>query len=224
MAVELRITSDGSHTLYLPELDETYHSLHGALQESRHVFINHGLNYFCERYPEKKIITVFEMGFGTGLNALLALQFAVQKQVQICYTTIEKFPLPEEIVKTLNYTQLSEFISYQEDFIRMHQAPAGATLDFGIFIFRKDLGDIVSYSFEQMFDVIFWDAFAPSIVPELWSSELFTRVHTFTNLGGVLTTYSSKGEVKINLRAAGFNLERLPGAPGKRHMLRALKQ
>ncbi len=222
MEVELRITSDGSHTLYLAELDETYHSLHGALQESRHVFINHGLNFFCKKNPDKKIITVFEMGFGTGLNALLTMQFAVEKQVQVRYTTIEKFPLPEEIVKTLNYTQLSEFIPYQEDFIRMHQAPAGAALNLGNFNFRKDLGDILSYSFMRMFDVVFWDAFAPSIVPELWTSELFTRLRTSMNPGGVLTTYSSKGDVKRNIRAAGFNLERLPGAPGKRHMLRAI--
>ncbi|HON19063.1 MAG TPA: tRNA (5-methylaminomethyl-2-thiouridine)(34)-methyltransferase MnmD [Salinivirgaceae bacterium] len=220
--LELRETSDGSHTLYVPELNETYHSTFGAVQESLHVFIGNGLDFWVKNNPGKTAVSVFEMGFGTGLNALLTYDYAIKNNLELYYAAIEKFPISSEWVDKLNFTKLHDLSRYDQVFSRMHRCLWNEPFDFQRFILHKICDDIKTFSFDRYYDIVFFDAFAPSVVPELWSVDVFRKINEAMNRNGVLTTYSSKGEVKRNLLSAGFSIERLQGPPGKRHMLRAI--
>ncbi len=222
-AIELVKTADGSYTLFVPDLGEHYHSMNGALQESNHVFIGHGLLHFIEKNPAAHKIRIFEMGFGTGLNALLAVKVGLEFGLTIEYTSVEKFPVSMETAQKLCYGNLFVNKSLSLYFQKLHQAPWGEKTSIGNFTLQKIHSDLVNFEPETTFNVIFFDAFAPDVQPRLWTLDIFSKIYSATDTGGVLTTYSAKGEVRRNLIAAGFTIEKLQGPPGKRHMLRGIK-
>jgi tRNA U34 5-methylaminomethyl-2-thiouridine-forming methyltransferase MnmC len=222
MEIKIVISEDGSNTLYLPELNETYHSLHGAVQESEHVFLKQGLMHFAQK---SRKMTVLEVGFGTGLNALLTYRLAMNEGMQVDYHTIEAFPLPEEIVKQLNYPsifaaeKLDEFFQYLHScaWEKDHRLAAD-------FIFHKYLTKLEDFNPPLLkADVVFYDAFAPSKQPEMWETDIFRKLYGLMNPGGILVSYCASGQFKRNLKAAGFKVESLPGPPGKKEMTRAEK-
>lgn len=224
---EIISTEDGSVTLYVPELKEHYHSVHGAIQESVHIFIQAGVTYFLETHAEKMSpgtsLNVLEAGFGTGLNAWLTLLWASELRTPVCYHSIEKYPLsPAEIAK-LNYPEQSDS-SDKSLFEVMHRCSWETihqlTPYFSICKHREDFRDI---NFPPCFDLVYFDAFNPDVQPHLWTSSVFERFHRAMKPGGILVTYCVKGIVKQALRSVGFTLKRLPGPPGKREMLRATK-
>ncbi len=208
---ELLQTADGSFTLFIPEVQETYHSTHGAVQESMHVFIENGL-----KACDKEMIRVLEVGLGTGLNAMLTLQHATKK---IDYCALEPYPLSKEILNELvtsgsdqfemkfHASNVGEWISIQENFSFV----------------RMEIG-MEEFSAEEKFDIIYYDAFGPRVEPGLWTLERMQQCFDLLNEGGVFVTYCAKGEVRRNLQATGFIVERLAGPPGKREMLRGKKR
>ena len=220
MALKIIHTEDGSPTIYLPELDEHYHSVHGAVQESTHVFLEAGLKQISKRE-----INVFELGFGTGLNALLTYQFAHKNDLKINYQSIEKYPLNEELYLKLNYAAVMGEEALQEVFLKMHRAPWGEMQKIDDhFSLHKIQADAKDFVFGESFaDLVYFDAFAPDRQPKLWSREIFEKMFCLLRKGGMLTTYSAKGDVRRNMLKAGFRVEKLPGPPGKWEMLRALK-
>ena len=221
---KLIITADGSHTIYVPNLNEHYHSVNGAIQEAKHVYIEAGLNQ-CTL----PAISVLEIGFGTGLDALLTCMEADKRNIQIKYTGIEKHPLPEEIHSQLNYPGYfeGEFIDHtriETLFRKIHQATWGEWLAITpLFSANKIETDIRTYTLPDAYDVVYYDAFGPDKQPEVWSQEIFDKLFAAMNPEGILTTYCAKGEVRRMLLRAGFSTERIPGPPGKRQMLRAKK-
>jgi tRNA U34 5-methylaminomethyl-2-thiouridine-forming methyltransferase MnmC len=211
----LIITEDGSHSLRNELLNETYHSIHGAIQESVHVFIENGLKQ-CPK-PE---INILEIGFGTGLNAFLTLIEAEKQNISIHYTGIELYPVSETIWREINYPDV---IAKQQKalFYLLHACEWGKTQQITPhFSFRKMQCDFAAYEPEGMYDLIYFDAFSPEKQPELWLNNRFSTMAAHCNPGAILTTYCAKGIVKQALREAGFKVERLEGPPGKRHMLR----
>lgn len=218
--ITLEPTADGSNTLYVPELNEHYHSVKGALTESAHIFIQMGLNHSQAINPR-----VLEIGFGTGLNAFLTLLEAEKSQRAIHFTSIERFPLSEEIVHKLSYP---ETIAPEEceKFYALHTAPWNQEVKITpYFTLHKIENDFTHFSFSEYYDVVYFDAFAPEKQPEMWNQALFNNLYNPMNPGGILTTYCAKGVVRRMLQAAGFTVERLPGPPGgKREILRATKE
>jgi len=217
-------TKDGSTSLFSEKFDEPYHSRHGAIQESQHVFIDKGLRHFYQT-QKPSTIDVFEMGFGTGLNALLTLQWAQEKNVTVGYTTIEKFPLDQAAIQAMNYPQLLQID--QTIFQKLHDADwekqVKVSENFALNKSRTDLEQAGNKFSSQSFDLIYFDAFAPSSQPQLWETPVFEAMHQLLKSGGMLTTYCAKGQVRRNMQAAGFSVEKVPGPPGKREMLRATK-
>lgn len=214
-------TGDGSQTLLHPLLGDAYHSLNGAVTESLHVFIDAGLRYYvADRNADPAApgtdtpVRILEVGFGTGLNALLSAQTGIP----VHYTGLELYPVPRETWQALDYAADPLFGRLHET---LWDTPAAITPWFTL---HKRQADLVGTQFETTFDVVYMDAFAPTTQPELWTPEMFAKLYAATAPGGVLVTYCAKGEVKRALRAAGYSLRRLPGAPGKRHMLRATKE
>ncbi len=219
MKRQLILTRDGSHTLYQAELDEHYHSVHGAIQESEHVFIRNGLEYLQNEQPR-----IFEVGFGTGLNALLSSLYSIEKNVKLEYATIEKYPLDKTMVKQLNYYDLLGRNS-RELFEEIHRIPWGRYFElYESFRLKKIKGDFIQCEITEKFDIIYFDAFAPDKQPELWSKKVFRKVYDMLTIPGVMVTYSAKGSVKRSLKSTGFRVENLQGPPGKREMIRALKE
>jgi len=221
MSQQLILTDDGSYTLFVPALNEHYHSTHGALQESLHVFIEAGFKYVVKNISQQPL-RILEIGFGTGLNALLTFLEAEKEKINIFYEAIEKYPLSLETLQQLNYPTL---LNAEILFKTIHTAEWEKEISLkninGI-LCKKQI-DLLDYQPTQLFDLIYFDAFAPTIQPDLWSEEIFRKLYNKLTFGGALVTYSSKGIVKEALRAVGFRLERLSGAAGKRHMLRAVK-
>lgn len=215
---EIKITEDGSHTLYVPELNEHYHSIHGAVQESSHIFIGCGLHYSRE-----ETVKILEVGFGTGLNALLTAMDALSARKGIEYTTLEKYPLTSELIRELNY---SGFTGPEGMLIfkKLHEAEWNIKVRISNnFVLEKIKMDLVTDQIEGKYNLIYFDAFGPDKQPELWTREIFEKIAKVTMPGGILTTYSAKGEVKRNLKACGFEVSMLPGPPGKRQIIRAIK-
>ncbi len=211
---EIIHTNDHSHTIYVPELDEHYHSVNGAIQESRHVYIEAGLNQ-CYQNP----VFVLEIGFGTGLNALLSAMEAEKRNIRIKYFSIEKYPLPESVTAKLNYISLNKLL-----FSKIHAATWNQKADItSFFSLHKIEADLHNFPFPEQYDVVFYDAFGPDKQPDVWSQEIFDRIFSGMNPEGILTTYCAKGEVRRMLQRAGFTVERIPGPPGKREMLRGRK-
>ena len=242
--VKVQITEDGSHTLFSEMAGQTYHSSHGAVQESRHIFISQlsiingqqstdDSQQLMVNGQQAKVggdLSVLEIGFGTGLNALLTVQWARENGVKVDYTTIELYPLKEEVYRELNYGKL---LGDEWLFLRLHKAEwdAGFVKINENFSIRKCKSDIVEWLRNaqctmhnaQLFDVVYFDAFSPDAQPELWTEEVFRNVYMLMKEGGVLTTYCAKGDVRRAMLAAGFKVEKLQGPPGKRHILRAGK-
>lgn len=217
--MELERTADGSYTLYVPELDEHYHSVKGALTESQHIFIEMGLKH--SPTPEPHIL---EIGLGTGLNAFLTLLAAEEMQRKVHYTGIERYPLAEETLRQLDYPGIIGK-KHEEDYYAIHQAPWEKETNLSPwFTLHKIEGDFTRHTFQKGYDIIYFDAFAPEKQPEMWEQSLFNTLYNVLNEGGILTTYCAKGVVRRMLQTAGFTVERLPGPPGgKREILRATK-
>lgn len=213
-------TLDGSKTIYLKDWDEHYHSKHGAIQESNHVFINQGLLHI-----DKSQIAILEIGFGTGLNALMTWMAASEKGYRIEYVGVDAFPITIKELEKLNYITLLEGSFFEDGFRAMHIGPHNEELliadNFKLCKLRIDFMKITD---ENRYDLIYFDAFGPMVQPELWTTILFKKMFKSLSFGGVLVTYSAKGSVRRNMMEVGFTVERLPGPPGKREMLRATKK
>jgi tRNA U34 5-methylaminomethyl-2-thiouridine-forming methyltransferase MnmC len=207
----IELTADGSPTLFVPELDEHYHSVNGAIQESRHVYIDAGFNQ-CR----KPAVHILEFGFGTGLNALLTAMEAGKREIEVYYTGLEKYPLQQEIIAQLHYPETDEAL-----FRTIHQTEWNVPVQINPFFkLCKILTDFADFDFSDAYDVVYYDAFAPDKQAEVWSQEIFDKVFSAMNPAGIFTTYCAKGSVRRMLLQAGFTVERIPGPPGKREMLR----
>jgi tRNA U34 5-methylaminomethyl-2-thiouridine-forming methyltransferase MnmC len=214
------LTEDGSHSIGIPELNVTYHSVHGAIQESRYVFIEAGLNYVMNNAISPSL-SIFEMGLGTGLNAFLTAIEAEEKRIRIQYTAVEKFPIHPAEVKLLNYP---EVLGHADLFQKIHDSNWNEPIRINEYFTSEKLEtDLLNFSSSQCFNLIYYDAFAPNAQPELWAKEVFEKVFSMLEPGGVLVTYCSKGDVRRAMTAAGFTVKKLPGPPGKREILRALQ-
>ena len=214
MERRLKKTDDGSHTIYIPKLDEHYHSVQGAVAESMHIYIGAGFGY-----SDKDPVRVLEYGMGTGLNVLLTLQVAAATGRKVFYHAIEKYPLSKTELDLLNLSELDPVV-----FTRIHEAGWGVAEQISdSFSLFKEKADFREASPAGSFDVVYYDAFGPEVQPALWSAGIFKKVFDLTVPGGVLTTYSSKGQVRRNLVAAGFRVEKLPGPAGKREIVRAIR-
>lgn len=229
----LFVTDDGSHSVYSEQYNVSYHSKHGAIQETQHVFIDAGLKPLLEKKPYD--ITILEIGFGTGLNALMTYNETLQSDVKIHYLTLEAYPLSTQAVKQLNYIERLNVSSLKPIFDRMHESEWNTycggkpNISHSIqlnthFIFQKIKTDFKQIDFDGVADVIYFDAFAPNAQPELWEVEMLQKMYEALRIGGVLTTYCAKGVVKRTLKSVGFFVEELPGPPGKREMTRAWKK
>lgn len=220
MSLQIKYTGDGSVTLFIPEINEQYHSMNGAITESNHVFIANGFHF----HPSKKPV-VFEVGFGTGLNCLLtAHQAEIQKRPSF-YIAIEKFELSSDIIHQLNY---DNFIpeNGKQLFERIHSCrwdvPDEISPWFTLLKLKADFTE-EEWTLPRKCDIVYFDAFGPDKQPEMWSEEIFLKLYGEISDNGVLVTYSAKGEVRRRLLSAGFSVYKLPGPPGKKEMLRAIK-
>jgi tRNA U34 5-methylaminomethyl-2-thiouridine-forming methyltransferase MnmC len=211
-------TSDGSHTIYVPELNEHYHSIHGAVQESEHIFIKAGYES-CSADP----LYIFEAGFGTGLNALLTAVRSVKENREVFYTAVEKYPVGNDLIKTLNHHEYAGSDG-KRVFELIHSSPwGGMHCICNKFNLLKEEGDLADFIPVYPIDVVYFDAFGPDKQPAMWTRDIFERIASAMRYGGILVTYSAKGEVKRNLRSVGFDVKLLPGPPGKREMISAKK-
>ncbi len=212
-------TSDGSVTLQSELHNVTYHSIHGAVTESLHVFIETGLRKKQQEQPQ---IRILEMGFGTGLNAYLT--FFHQKESQIYYTALETNPISCELAAQLNYPQQIENQAISPIFEKIHAAEWDKEVLLSPhFTLKKHLQSLQDFETTEKFDLIYYDAFDPAAQPELWTESIFEKLFFLTAPHGILVTYCAKGSVRRAMQAAGYRTERLPGPPGKREMLRATK-
>jgi tRNA U34 5-methylaminomethyl-2-thiouridine-forming methyltransferase MnmC len=216
--IQLITTADGSHTLYVPELNEHYHSIHGAVQESNIIFIGAGFDR-CQANP----LNILEIGFGTGLNTLLTALKSISGKREVNYTTIEKYPVDETTIRSLNHhLYAGECGKELSDLI--YSAPWDRWVNICTnFNLRKIKGDLSGYPLSGKYDLIYFDAFGPEKQPEMWTTEVFALISSVTEKNGALVTYSAKGQVKRTLQACGFEVTLLPGPPGKRQIIRAVK-
>jgi len=219
MDTKLILTQDGSHTLYVPGMDEHYHSRFGALTESKHIFINAGL----ASLPPGEI-SVLEVGFGTGLNALLTALHAGREKIRVSYTTLEKYPLDPSLVSLLNYGTLTG--EGGGELLRaIHKAPWNTLMAITEwFALEKRQTDLTAEAPSGVYDLVYFDAFGPDKQPEIWSAEVFSKISDVSSPGTVFVTYSAKGALKRMLRSKGFEVNLLPGPPGKRCITRAVKK
>ncbi len=219
MKVQITRTADHSDTLYVPALDEHYHSIYGAWQESLHVFITEG--FLQIRKPS---FTIFEMGFGTGLNTLLSMIEAVKQGIEVTYHSIDLHPLKKSLIKQLNHNRFTD-PEFHSRVNTIYSSKWGSPVVIGKnFNLTKIKADMLSYRFTSVYDLVYWDAFGPEKQPELWQAPLFRKVYKSMTFNGILVTYAAKGQVRRNLEAAGFVVSRIPGPPGKREMIRAIKE
>ena len=212
-------TADGSKTIQIEDWNEQYHSVHGAIQEAYHVFIKHGLSLFHDQ-P----LSILEIGFGTGLNALITLLESKKLGLDIVYKGIEAYPVIREELEQLDYIEALDAADMELCFLNMHETSWGQSHPilptFSLIKQQIDFREIVDV---DQFDLIYFDAFGARVQPELWTEEVFAIMFRALKKDGVLVTYSAKGSVRRAMQAVGFVVERLPGPPGKREMLRALK-
>lgn len=224
---EIRLieTHDGSHSLYLPALNETYHSIHGAIQESQHVFIRMGLHFYLDLHRNNKV-KILEVGFGTGLNALLTFKDLSKKKIKTWYDTIEPFPIEEDVWSKLNYVEQLKMDNEQDIYGQMHRASWETKTELGEgYLFTKLKSKLEEIELQDNhYDLIFFDAFAPNKQPEIWQLPQLIKVVESMKEGGVFVTYCAQGQFKRNLKEAGLEIESLPGPPGKKEMVRGVKQ
>ena len=217
-------TGDGSKTIQLTEWDEQYHSKHGAIQEAYHVFIKQGLHYYNANHKKLETFSILEIGFGTGLNAFITLLEAENLNTSINYVGVEAYPVGLNEVQELNYPQQLLVEARSKTFNKMHEVSWAdkhtMTVSFSLTKQQKLFKDISEIN---VFDLIYFDAFGARVQPELWTESIFNIMFNALKRHGVLVTYSAKGSVRRAMQAVGFNVERLPGPPGKREMLRATK-
>lgn len=214
------ITEDGSQTLYLPELDEHYHSIHGAIGESLHIYIEQGL-----RYAGKKTLSILEIGFGTGLNAYLSFCYGQTEHINIEYCSLEKYPLTRQEYELLNYPKII-FTQYSHVFTSLHEAEWDKEVKISDnFQLKKIQTDLLTYQFDEFskFDLVYYDAFAPGKQPEMWTEDILHKVAATVKKEGVIVTYCAKGTVRRTLAESGFIMERIPGPKGKKEILRGKK-
>lgn len=225
MKKEIIITTDGSHSIAIPEMGVTYHSTHGAVQESMHVFIASGYRFITEKMKTPAPVSVFEMGFGTGLNALLTLIEAEKDQQQVYYETIDAFPLDTSITRQLNYCALLQRPDLQVAFEQLHSCRWNTVVEISpCFSIKKIHATLTGYTAPaNHFSVIYFDAFAPDTQPDVWTQTVFEKLYNCIQPGGILTTYCSKSIVRKAMIAAGWVVEKIPGPPHKREMQRAFK-
>lgn len=217
-------TGDGSVTIHLPQWDEQYHSKHGAVQEAQHVFIKMGLNYFVEK-NDTDDIKILEIGFGTGLNAFITFLQLNRIQKRIDYTGVEAFPVEPLEVEKLNYAEVLSAEDNAADFQNLHTIPwEEKTVISENFLLTKQKKRFEDIEEKKTFHLIYFDAFGARVQPELWTEDVFKKMFEALTKGGVLVTYAAKGSVRRAMQAVGFTVERLPGPPGKREMLRAVKK
>ena len=219
MKREIIITSDGSTTIHLPEWNEQYHSKHGAIQEAFHVFIKNGLES-----STKSEISILEIGFGTGLNAFITFLETVNKAKKIHYVGVEAYPVAFEEVRQLNYTSELNADSYSTFFDLMHHSPWEENIQISDhFTLNKRKRFFHEIDDLEQFDLVYFDAFGARVQPDLWTEEIFGIMFKAMKSNSILVTYAAKGSVRRAMQAVGFEVERLPGPPGKREMLRARK-
>jgi len=218
------ITDDGSTSFELLNGKEHYHSTFGAIQEARFVYIKNGLNHIVSTLKNNKNLVVLEMGFGTGLNAFLTYLFAKKNKINIDYFAIEAFPLKANEVLQLNYISQLNAQKETQVFTDFHLIKPNKTTRITTnFSLTVNIGLLENFKSKVKFNLIYFDAFGPEIQPELWTEAIFSKLYKMLLPQGVLVTYSAKGQVRRNMQMAGFIVERLPGPPGKREMLRATK-
>lgn len=217
-------TKDGSKTIHLPEWNESYHSHHGAFQEALHVFIEMGLK---EKLTSKAPLAVLEVGFGTGLNAMLTYIEATQNNTPIQYTSLEAYPVKTEEMEALAYGSHPIIVPYATVFENLHHVPWNEqqviSPHFSLTKLHTTLHDFIANNNLPAYDLIYFDAFGPRVQPELWEREIFEGMYKVLLPGGTFVTYCAKGQVRRDLQSVGFLVEKLPGPPGKREMLRAGK-
>lgn len=222
MQRNLILTKDGSHTVAVPEMNVTYHSIHGAIQESMHVFIDAGFRESIKKHGTGKSIRILEMGLGTGLNALLTLVEAEKMRHLVYYSSIELYPLSMEDVESLNYCEQLGRKELQPVFEKIHSSAwdTQVRITESFLLTKKKVG-LNDFAGSDLFDLVYFDAFAPTAQPELWTEEVFVKLYSMMHKSGLLVTYCSKGDVRRAMQAAGFIVEKIPGPPGKREMVRA---
>lgn len=216
------VTSDGSKTLFNKEIGEYYHSHHGALQESKHVFLNSGLKYFMEGKDLKRV-SILEVGFGTGLNFLLSADHTSLNKINLDYTGIEAYPLSHEMISDTGYQQ---YISSDiwHSFLENYKSALNGEVSLNPYCsLTIACTKLLDFETEKHFDIIYFDAFAAVHQPEMWSHEALAHISKFLKPGGVFVTYAITGNLKRSMKLLGFSVEKAPGAPGKREMLRAVK-
>lgn len=219
MKRELIYTQDGSKTIHLPELNEYYHSKHGALQEAVHVFIKNGFNEI-----NQNIISILEMGFGTGLNAFLTLLEATKQNKSVSYTGIEAYPISFEEWQGLNYIEILNAQKFDEVYNKMYYCNWNIFTDISPnFKLQKKLKRFEEIDFCEEFDLIYFDAFGYRVQPECWETSIFKSLNKALKSNGILVTYACRTIIKRSLEDAGFIVEKLVGPPGKREMIRAKK-
>lgn len=221
-------TADGSKTIQIEAWNEQYHSIHGAIQEANHVYIKHGLLFCFDQRASLKdsalSLSILEIGFGTGLNAFLTLLQADERHVDLYYMGVEAFPISAHEMNALNYTEELHVLEKEKLFIEMHGIPwekdHRLTPYFTLHKQQKLFKDITE---KNQIDLIYFDAFGARVQPELWTESIFKIMYDALKKDGVLVTYAAKGSVRRALQAVGFKVEKLPGPPGKREMLRGVK-
>ncbi|MFD2162913.1 tRNA (5-methylaminomethyl-2-thiouridine)(34)-methyltransferase MnmD [Paradesertivirga mongoliensis] len=220
--LQLVTTGDGSKTIYNPLVGENYHSKHGALQESQHVFLKSGLQYYLDN-NETSSVSILEVGFGTGLNFLLSANYCVQHQLLLHYTGIEAFPLPIQMIQETGHEAYVEQHLYQS-FLENYERSLNNTVRINNFIELEIAHDnLLRFNNPKLFDVLYFDAFAAIHQPEMWTHEALSHCCNYLKPDGVFVTYAITGNLKRIMKGLNFSIEKAPGAPGKREMLRAVK-
>jgi tRNA U34 5-methylaminomethyl-2-thiouridine-forming methyltransferase MnmC len=219
---EIINTGDGSHTIHLPEWNEQYHSRHGAIQEAQHVFIEMGLKKLMEKKPEK--ISILEIGFGTGLNALVTWSFLKGQNLKTDYSGVEAYPVAPEEAEKLNFAEELNTEGASQFYRRLHEVTWEEAVDItSTFRLLKQKKLFQEIEDVEAHDLIYFDAFGARVQPDLWTAAIFKKMFTALKPGGILVTYAAKGSVRRAMLEVGFLVEKLPGPPGKREMLRAVK-
>jgi len=221
---EIITTNDGSKTIHFPEWNEQYHSTHGAIQEAKHVYLEHGLVFFCalKGYVKQSQISILEIGFGTGLNAFLTAIKAKALNLNCNYVGVEGFPISTEELKALNYT---EILKHDFIFQNIHKIEwEKESVISKYFRLKKERKQFFEITNENQFDIVYFDAFGPRVQPELWTEAIFKIMYKAMKPNGVLVTYCAQGHARRAMVLVGFTVEKLNGPPGKRHMLRAVKK
>jgi len=220
--IKIITTADGSKTIYFPKWNESYHSQHGAIQEAKHVYIQAGLDFRYKKWKDKTL-NILEIGFGTGLNAFLSSIYAKQNQVKLNYYGIEKYPLSSEIIDEIDYAEVIK--TDGKSFAKLHDTEwAKSTEIHDLFKLKKIKTDFRNYESQHCFDIIFFDAFGPRVQPDLWERPVLQKCSDMMTKKAVWVTYSCKGSVRRDLLDLGFKVEKILGPPGKREMMRAIKQ